>query len=126
MGRWEGCGGVQGEAREGMAGEFDLMAADQECEATRGPDQGGGGGEDGSEAFDGAKGDEVKGSRGQGFGAGVLYIDVRQCKSAGDLAQEGGFLVIGFDERQADGRRPEFQGDAGESGAGSDVGNGRG
>ena len=55
-----------------------LCGADQEGEATGGGKQGGGGGEDGFEAFDGAEGDYVE-DAGQGFGAGVLYIDVGQC-----------------------------------------------
>jgi hypothetical protein len=45
---------------------------------------------------------------GQGFGALGDYIDVRQCKSAGGFAEEGGFLVVGFDEGQADRRCPNF------------------
>jgi len=39
-----------------------------------------------------------------------LYIDVRQCKGAGDLAQEGGLLVIGLDQSEGDGRSPELDG----------------
>jgi hypothetical protein len=30
------------------------------------------------------------------------YIDVRQCKSAGYFAEEGGFLVIRFDHGEMD------------------------
>jgi len=61
---------------------------------------------------------------GEGFGAGVLYIDVGQCKGAGDFAEEGGLLVVGLDEGEGDLRGPEFYGEAGESGAGADVGEG--
>jgi hypothetical protein len=70
--------------------------------------------------FDGAEGDYVEGL-GDGFGAGVLYIDARQCKGADDFAQEGGFLVIGFDEGEGDVGGPEFYRDAGEAGAGAYV-----
>ena len=76
----------------------------------------------GFEAFDGAEGDYVESGSGKGFGARGLYIDVRQCKGAGDFAEEGGLLVIGFDQGQGDLGDPEFYGDAGESGAGAYVG----
>ena len=71
--------------------------------------------------LDGAEGDYVEGLS-DGFGASVLYIDVRQCKSAGDFAEEGGFLVIGFDESEGEVGGPEFYRNAGESGAGAEVG----
>ena len=70
--------------------------------------------------FDGAEGDDIGPGHirvilgmglnlfGVGFGAVGDYIDVRQCKGAGGFAEEGGFLVIRFDERQADGRSPDF------------------
>jgi len=99
-----------------------LGGADQKGQASGWLDQGGGGGEDGFETFDGAEGDYVVAS-GEGFGAGILYIDVRQCKSAGDFFQERGFLVIGFDQGEGDVRSPEFDGEAGEAGAAADVGN---
>jgi hypothetical protein len=38
--------------------------------------------EDFSQALDCSEGYDVEGCRGEGFGAGVLYIDVRQCKGA--------------------------------------------
>ena len=100
-----------------------LGGADQESQAAGWGYQGGGGGEDAFEAFDGAEGDYIIAS-GYGFGAGVLYIDVRQCKSAGNFFQERGFLVIGFDQGEGDVRSPEFDGEAGEAGTGADVGNG--
>ena len=48
------------------------------------------------------------GTGGQDFGSVGDYIDVGQCKRAGHFAEEGGFLVIGFDQRQMDVRGPEF------------------
>ena len=74
------------------------------------------------EALDGAEGYEVECLVVKGFGAGVLYIDVCQCKGAGDFAEKGGLLVVGFDQGQGDVRGPEFDGDAGESSAGAQVG----
>jgi hypothetical protein len=64
--------------------------------------------------FDGTEGDDVI-CLGDGFGASVLYIDVGQCKSAGDFAQEDGLLVIGFDEGKVDAGSPEFYRNSGES-----------
>jgi len=99
-----------------------LGCANEEGQAASGGDQGAGDGENGCEAFDGAQSDDVEGGGRKGFGAGVLYIDVGQCKSAGDLAQEGGFLVVGLDQGEGDVRSPEFDGEAGEAGAGAEVG----
>ena len=87
-----------------------------------GADQGSSCGEDGFEAFYGSQGYYVVGRTGQSFGAGGLYIDVRQCKGAGDFAEEGGLLLVGLDQREGDVGRPELDGDAGESGAGAEVG----
>jgi hypothetical protein len=56
------------------------------------------------------------------LGAGGEYIDVRQCKGADDLAEEGGFLLVGLDQGEGDVWRPELDGDAGESCAGAEVG----
>ena len=53
--------------------------------------------------------------------AAVLYIDVRQCKGAGHFAEEGGFLVIRFDECKVDVGSPDFEGESGESGSGAEV-----
>jgi hypothetical protein len=61
------------------------------------------------------------GAGGEGFGAVGDYIDVGQCKCAGHFPEEGGLLVIRFDQREMDGRGPDFQGKGGESGAGADV-----
>jgi hypothetical protein len=74
------------------------------------------------EALDGAEGDYVECCGREGFGADILYIDVGQCKGAGDFAEEGGFFVAGFDEGEGDLRGPEFDGNAGETGARAQVG----
>jgi len=72
--------------------------------------------------LDCAQGDYLKGPGGDGFGAGGLYIDVCQCKDAGNFSEERGLLVVRFDQSERDLRAPEFDGDAGESGAGAYVG----
>jgi hypothetical protein len=102
-----------------------LGGADQQDKAAAGGDQGGGGGKDRVEAFDGAEGNYGEGG-GQGFGAGGLYIDVRQCKRAGDFAEEGGLLVVGLDQGERELRSPELDGEAGETGARAYVGYGLG
>ena len=110
--------------REACAGRFHLGRTDEEGQAASWGDEGRGGGEDGFEVLHGAQGDEVERGSGEGFGTGVLYIDVCQCKRAGDFAEEGGLLVVGLDQGQGDLRGPEFQREAGESSAGADVGDG--
>jgi len=52
-----------------------------------------------------------------------LYIDVRQCNGTRQFAEERGFLEVGLDEGEVDFWGPEFQRDARESGAGTDIGN---
>lgn len=84
--------------------------------------QTGGDGKDGFEALDGSKSDRIEGRNGDGFGPASEYIDARQCEGAGDLAQECGFLVAGLDESERYRRVPELDGDAGEAGAGADIG----
>jgi hypothetical protein len=100
-----------------------LSGADEDGQATGRGHQGGGGWQDVLEAFYGAEGDCVEGC-GEGFGAGVLYIDVGQCKGASHFAEESGLLVVGLDEGKGNVRSPEFDGEAGESGAGAYVGEG--
>ena len=51
------------------------------------------------------------------FCAAGKYIDVRQCKSPDDLAQEGRLLVIRFDQGEVNFRSPDFQRQAGEAGS---------
>jgi len=99
----------------------ELRSGYQEGHAGGGGHEAGGDGEDVGEAFDGAEGDYVEGL-GDVLGAGVLYIDVRQCKGAGDLAEECGFLLVGFDEGEGDVGGPEFYRNPGEAGAGTEVG----
>jgi hypothetical protein len=99
-----------------------LGGADQEREAAGGSDEGGGNGEHGFEALDGAERDYVEGIAGKLFGALVLYIDVRQSKSSRDLAEEGGLLMVGLNQGEREVRSPELHGKAGESGAGTYVG----
>jgi hypothetical protein len=99
----------------------ELGGGDEEGEASGGGEEAGGDGEDMGEALDGAEGDYVECACGKGLGASVLYIDVRQCKGAGDFAEEGGFLVVGFDEGEGDVRGPEFYWNPGEAGAGAQV-----
>jgi len=82
---------------KGRTRRVQLGGGDQEGEATEGSEQSLGGSEDVGEALDGAESHDIEGSQGEGFGADVLYIDVRQCKSAGDFAEEGYFFVVGFD-----------------------------
>ena len=57
------------------------------------------------------------GTGGQDFGSVGDYIDVGQCKCAGDFAEKDGFLLIRFDQSQVDVGGPEFQGKSGEAGA---------
>ena len=97
-----------------------LAFANEEGESAPGLDTGGRDGEDRVETLDRAEGDKF-GLRGEALSAVRGYIDVRQCKGADDLAQEGDFLVLGFEEGGAEARRPELDGEAGESGAGADV-----
>ena len=100
-----------------------LGCADQKGQAASGGKEPGCDREDGFEAFDCPQCDYVEGTVRERFGAGVLYIDVRQYKCSDDLAEEGGLLVVRFDQGQGDLGRPEFDGEAGESGAGTNVGN---
>ena len=84
-------------------------------------------GEDGFEVLYGSEGYDVgtgeAGAGGENFGSIGYYIDVGQCKCAGHFAEEGGLLVVRFDQRQVDVRGLDFQGKGGESGAGADVEN---
>jgi hypothetical protein len=100
----------------------ELRGGDKEGQASGGGQEGGGYGENLGEALHGAEGHYVDGGGGEGFGAGVLYIDIRQCKGASDFAKESGFLVVGFDESDGGARGPEFDGESGEAGTGAQVG----
>jgi hypothetical protein len=103
-----------------------LSGTDQEGEAASGNEQRAGDPEGVFEVLDGAEGHDVEASMGAGeiLCAAVEYIDVRQCKRAGYLAEKRGLLVVGFDKREIDARIPKLEGDAGESGARTDIGDG--
>jgi hypothetical protein len=73
-----------------------------------------------SESFNGAQGDYLVSLK-KVFCAGVLYIDVRQCKGADYLAKEGGLLMVGFDEGHRNIGGPEFHWNAGKAGARAKV-----
>jgi hypothetical protein len=113
---------IPGEVRQRAEGCLRLSGADEKGQAASRGDHAGGSGEDGGELFYGAQGDDVELRWGKGFGAGGLYIDVGQCKGAGDLAEEGGLFEVGLNQSEGDLRGPEFEREAGESGAGADVG----
>ena len=120
VGDWNWFG--PGETGLAGAGLILLGGTDQKGEASEWRHQCGCDGENGFEALDGAEGDYVIGVPEEGFGARVLYIDVRQCKGAGDFAEEGGLLVIGLDQGEGNLRSPELDGKAREAGAGAQVG----
>jgi len=138
----EGARGLPLEIGEQGLGGGGLRAGDQEGETAGGGDEAGGGRQDVIEAFDGAEGHKRCGRAteawncptharrrlewGTVFDTEVLsaaweYIDIRQCKRANDFAQEGDFLVLGFDEGGAERGHENVDGDAGEAGAGTEV-----
>jgi hypothetical protein len=100
-----------------------LGRANQESEAALRGKEPGCYREDGFEAFYCSQGDYIERAVRKRFGAGVLYIDIRQCKGTGDLAEEGGFLVVRFDQGQGDPGHPQFDGESGKSGTGTYIGN---
>ena len=119
-GEREGKGRFPGGGEE-FGGLGGLGLADEESEAACGGDEAGGGWKGGGKAFHGAEGYDVGCRAGAGFGAAGEHIDVRQCKGAGELAEEGYLLVVRFDQGEMELGGPEFDGDSGEAGAGSDV-----
>jgi len=86
---WNGDGGFPGEGGEGGTGGGYLGGGDQEGQASLGGQEVGCYWEDFWQALYGSEGYGVEGVWGEGLGAGVLYIDVRQCKGAGYFAEEG-------------------------------------
>src|SRR5437660_1520127 len=74
------------------------------------------------EALDGAQRHNL-GLPGKVFSACANYIDIRQCKCASNFLQEGGFLVIGFNQGEVNLRRPDLNGNARKSSAGAYVDN---
>ena len=107
----------------------DLACADEEGEVAGGSEEARSQRQDGFEVLDRSQRDQVGGREvgaqtgGEGLGALGHYIDVRQFKFAGHFAEEGGLLVVRFDERELDGRRPDLQGESWKAGTGTDVDN---
>ncbi len=93
-------GMAESELRQRCFCTRELSSADEQGKAACWRDQASGYGEAGFEAFDGAECHDVKPSTDEGFGASIQYIDVHQCKGAGEFAEEDRFLMIGFNERQ--------------------------
>src|SRR5712671_68667 len=124
LGQGDRSWGIPREGWESVGGGALLRGTDQEGEAPSGNEERRGDLEGVFEVLDGAEGHDVEASMGAGeiFGTAVEYIDVRQCKTAGYLAEERGLLMVGFDQGEIDARVPELEGDAGESGAGADIG----
>jgi len=112
---------VPSEPGENGSRLVDLGRRNQKSEAARWLGKARRYGKDQRKSFNSAEGNYMVGL-GKGFGAGGLYIDVRQCKGADNFAQERGFLVVGFDQGHMDFRGPEFDRDSGKSGAGTEVG----
>lgn len=106
-----------GEGWGEVLGLRELGMADQEGEAACGGDQAGCDWEDASEVLDCAEGYYFDGRVGEVLGASGKDIDVRQCEFAGDLAQEGCFLLVGLDQGEVDFGCPDFYGKSGEAGA---------
>ncbi len=103
-----------------MLGAFRLGLTDQEGEDASWRNEPGGHRESGAEALDRAESDD--GSLAwKIFRASGEYIDIHQCKCADHFAQERGFLLVGFNERDMQIRSPDFDGEAGEAGAGAKV-----
>jgi hypothetical protein len=121
LGLRDGDGGLPGDLRESGVGLIQLRRANKQTQAAAGSYEAGGHAESVFEMLDGAESDYFV-SLGDGFGASVLYIDVRQCKGAHDFVEEGGFLVIGLDQGEGDTRGPEFDWNSRETGAGAEVG----
>src|ERR1700678_2737247 len=71
----------------------DLGRRNQKSEAARWLGKARRDGKDQRKSFNSAEGNYIVGL-GKGFGAGGLYIDVRQCKGADNFAQERGFLML--------------------------------
>ena len=120
----DGQGRVPTQIRKCLPSLGGLRAGDQEGETACRGQQPVSYRQDGFEVLDSAQGDRLECAACEGFGADVLYIDLRQCKGASDLAEKSSLLMVGFNEREGDVRRPEFDGKAGESCAGAEIGHG--
>src|SRR5579863_4704793 len=95
-----------------------LRGADEKREATGWSQESSGYGQNVGEAFDRAECNYIE-NLSDGLGADVLYIDTCQSEGTGDFAEEGGFLVVGFDEGHAYIGSPKLYRDAGEAGTGA-------
>jgi hypothetical protein len=98
-----------------------LLVADEQGETSAGTNQAGSNWEDGVEALDGAKGDDVGGCERKIFCAASEDLASVQLQRANDFAEKGSLLVIRFDQGQADRGRPYLDGETREAGAGADV-----
>ncbi len=97
-----------------------LGLADENGEATAGGDKAGGGGECLVELLDRAHGDQA-GALGDGLGAGVEDGKAGEMEGPADLAEEGRFLAVAFDEGELQLRGPILDGQAGKAGAAAEV-----
>src|SRR5208337_1899066 len=98
-----------------------LGLADQQGHPAAGSHQPGGDGQNLVEPLHGAQGDDGGAIARIAFRPAAKYIDVRQCKAADDLAQEGRLLVAGLEERQPQPGMANLDGQAGEACAGAYV-----
>jgi len=121
VGLGDGDGLCPVEGGQELVGTRGLGLTDEKGEAALRTEESSGGRKDLMEALDGAQGHERRGGRREVFGAAGEYIDVRQCKCADGFAEEGCFLVVGFDQGDLRAGRPDFHGEAGKAGAGAKV-----
>src|SRR5439155_15103028 len=101
---------------------LELTFANEQRQDAPGDNEAGSDRQDGLEALDGAQGHDPC-LPGKVLGAGGDYIDIRQCKGTANFLQEDGFLLIRFNQREVNLRRPDFNGNAREAGAGAYVDN---
>ena len=88
MRTWNGYGAYPSAAWKERPSRFDLARTNEESQAATGLDQSGCAGQDGRETLGGTQGHDIEPGGLKGFGANALYIDVRQCERAHDLAKE--------------------------------------
>lgn len=108
------------ESGEKAARDINLAGANQQRETAGGGDEAGGCGQGSFELLDGAHGDQIGGG-GEVLGAIGKDVDIREAERAHEFAQEGSFLVLRFDEGEAQAREVDLHGKPGEAGAGADV-----
>ncbi len=122
----DGGGSVPTEVGQQFLRGFDLAGTDEQGDPASGLFfyKSRSGGQDGGELFNGAQGDEI-GSISPRFlkvlGAAGEYIDAGQFKCPYNFAEEGGFLVLRFDQGEVDFGGVDFDGQAGESGTRTEV-----